>query len=613
MRITKKFKYNCFAILCMILFFFVPFLFSSCSKDKYKESADKEALQIITSKSGAVPGMLKEFSIESDKEYDPLKDLPAYVETEEAFKANSDGDSKYYVLSLEKALEISMNCSREYLTRKETLYLSALSLTLGRYKYTPIFSSKSQGTLTQQTYDKSVPSDYTRAMNVLGTSISGIQTLTGTSAQLLSQYHQVLEQAGDVAGWTQPNIQIEDKQSAEGSIQTGVSMLLLGGGKLALQLTNNFFRFLNGSSNEEAGSILSASFTQPLWRGRGRDIAAEELTQAERDVLYDLRDFTRYRQEFVVRICKAYFSVLEQRDMVKNNHQSYLNFKASYERESSFAQEGRKTLTEVGRIQQALLSAEDTWINSLRSYREALDEFKISIGLPTDSPIMLDPQELVNLKEGGLKHPQISDEDAVRVALVTRLEVYTKKDAVDDCMRKIKVAENALKPGVDLFLGGTVANHGKTDFEDLDFRRGTYSGGLDLDLPLSQKEERNAYRVALINYERAHRELSLTEDQVKLDVRTSWRNLEQAKRNYEIAQKSVELSQRRVEEQNLLAELGRATALDLVDAQNDLTRAQNNLTSALITHNITRLEFWKNIGILYIKPNGKWEEIKDVK
>jgi outer membrane protein TolC len=85
------------------------------------------------------------------------------------------------------------------------------------------------------------------------------------------------------------------------------------------------------------------------------------------------------------------------------------------------------------------------------------------------------------------------------------------------------------------------------------------------------------------------------------------------KKNYEIAQKSVVLSTLPCRRAKLLAEFGRATALDLVDAQNDLTRAQNNLTSALISHNIARLEFWKNIGILYIKPNGKWEEIKDVK
>ncbi|MCA1900830.1 MAG: TolC family protein [Candidatus Hydrogenedens sp.] len=596
-----------------LIFISVVSLFLSCSKDRYRKSADKEVKGIIDTKSDLVPGMLKEFSIERNEEYNPLSNLPEYIEQENAFMSGSAETQKYYMLSLEKALEIAMNCSREYLTKKEALYLSALNLTLERYQYTPIFSSKSKATITQQTYDKKVPSEYTRAMNAIKNSIPNIQNITGTSAQLLRQYHQILEQAGDVAGWTQPDIEIVDRQSGKGSIQSGVSMLFLGGGRLALQLTNNFFRFLSGVPDKEAGSVLSASFTQPLWRGRGREISMEKLTQAERDVLYDLRDFTRYRQEFVVRICKAYYSVLEQRDIVKNNYQSYLNFKASYERENAFAQEGRKTLTEIGRIQQALLSAEDTWINSLRRYKESLDEFKISIGLSTDSPVMLDPNELEKLKEGGLKHPKITDEDAVKVALVTRLEIYTQKDIVEDTIRKIKVAENALKPGIDLFLEGNISNQGKTNYEDLDFRRGTYSGGLNLDLPLSQKEKRNAYRTALINYERAVRELSLKEDEVKLDVRTAWRNLEQAKRNYEIAQKSVELSQRRVEEQNLLAELGRATALDLVDAQNDLTRAQNNLTSAIIAHNIARLEFWKNIGILYIKPDGKWEEIKDVK
>jgi hypothetical protein len=42
-----------------------------------------------------------------------------------------------------------------------------------------------------------------------------------------------------------------------------------------------------------------------------------------------------------------------------------------------------------------------------------------------------------------------------------------------------------------------------------------------------------------------------------------------------------------------------------------LTSAQNALTSALIAHTIARLEFWRDMGILYIKENGNWEEIKD--
>ena len=107
------------------------------------------------------------------------------------------------------------------------------------------------------------------------------------------------------------------------------------------------------------------------------------------------------------------------------------------------------------------------------------------------------------------------------------------------------------------------------------------------------------------------RAYTLAEDTIKLDVRSGRRTLEQAKLEFEIAQKSIELGKRRVREQELLAELGQGTAINLVDAQNDLTSAQNDLTSALIAHTIARLEFWRDMGILYIKEDGNWEEVKD--
>jgi len=75
----------------------------------------------------------------------------------------------------------------------------------------------------------------------------------------------------------------------------------------------------------------------------------------------------------------------------------------------------------------------------------------------------------------------------------------------------------------------------------------------------------------------------------------------------------VKLAERRVEEQNLLAELGRARAQDQVDAQNALNDSKNQLTQALVSHTIARLQFWNNLGILYIKDNGQWEEVADAK
>jgi outer membrane protein TolC len=146
-----------------------------------------------------------------------------------------------------------------------------------------------------------------------------------------------------------------------------------------------------------------------------------------------------------------------------------------------------------------------------------------------------------------------------------------------------------------------------------DIDRYNWSAGLNLNLPLERKAERNAYRASLITYEAAKRTFEQQADQIKLDVRNGWRALDQAKRNYEINEIGVKLAERRVEEQNLLAELGRARAQDQVDAQNALNDSKNQLTQALVSHTIARLQFWNNLGILYIKDNGQWEEVADAK
>ena len=115
-------------------------------------------------------------------------------------------------------------------------------------------------------------------------------------------------------------------------------------------------------------------------------------------------------------------------------------------------------------------------------------------------------------------------------------------------------------------------------------------------------------RASIIAFERARRDLELAVDQIKLDVNDGWRALDQAKRSYELAEIGVRLSQRRVEEQELRMELGLGSAQDLVDARRDLISALNQRTGAVVRHTIARLQFWRDLGILYIKENGQWEE-----
>jgi outer membrane protein TolC len=152
-----------------------------------------------------------------------------------------------------------------------------------------------------------------------------------------------------------------------------------------------------------------------------------------------------------------------------------------------------------------------------------------------------------------------------------------------------------------------------TGFQLPEFQRYSWSAGLAVDPGLDRKSERNTYASSLISRNRAARAIEQQEDQIKNQVRDSWRSLDQAKRSYEISESGVKLNERRVEEHNLLAELGLAKAQDQVDAQNALIASKNQRTQALVTHTIARLQFWVNLGILYIKEDGRWQETENAK
>jgi outer membrane protein TolC len=212
-----------------------------------------------------------------------------------------------------------------------------------------------------------------------------------------------------------------------------------------------------------------------------------------------------------------------------------------------------------------------------------------------------------------IRHPNISPEDSIKVALAARLDLINTKEQLEDAERKVKVAANFLLPRVD-FSSSVAVNSDpdkNTGVPAPQLDRYRYSAGLQVNPGLDMTSERNAYRGALITRDRAEREVEQQEDEIKLEVRDSWRSLDQAKRNFEISEIGVKLAERRVEEQNLLAELGRAKAQDQVDAQNDLVNSKNQRTQALVNHTIERLRFWNNMGILYIKDRGQWEEVKD--
>lgn len=547
-------------------------LLGGCTANHYRKSADTEVYGIVESKSPAVPNMDTNFTIETTN-VPALEGLSEVTNIANYLGPYGERERGAHILPLEDALRVAIHSSRAYQSRKEQLYLAALSLTLVRHQFTPLFSASASGDFGGQTEQVVV---------------TGVDEITGEPKVIVTD-------------------NLVEQRRVKASANLGASWLIRDVGRITAAMSADFLRFVTGDPRVTTSSQLSATFLRPLWRDSGFKTETEILIQAERTLLYDLRDFVLYRKEFSVQIASTYYAVIGFRDAVRNAYANLKTSRENAERSRMLAKEGRIPQADLGRLEQQELSSESTWINAVKTYQQTLDNFKFQLGLSVDAALILDDHELEKLT---ILDPNLSVEDSIKIALAARLDYLNSKEKLEDANRKVDLAANLLKPRVDLTANVAAfsppdLNHGiplpQTD-------RYAWSAGLNVDPGLDRLAERNAYRSELISRNQAERQIIQQADEIKLQVRDSWRSLEQAKRNYEVSEIGVKLAERRVEEQSLLAELGRAKAQDQVDAANSLIDSRNQRTQAMVTHTISRLQFWKNLGILYIKDNGQWEE-----
>ena len=149
-----------------------------------------------------------------------------------------DGGRK---LTLPQALDLAVQKNRSYQLQRETAYLSALSLTGTRHKF--IWQApKATGEL-------------------------GFNRRTD----------------GDLRGDSDADLSVEK--------------LFKTGASVTATLANDLVLYLDGKPKVPDFTL---KLTQPLMRGAGAEIAAEVLTQAERDVVYAVRAYSHYQKPFAI-------------------------------------------------------------------------------------------------------------------------------------------------------------------------------------------------------------------------------------------------------------------------------------------------------------------------
>lgn len=608
---------------------------SGCSNPKeHRESADRAAYGIVEEGQRAALGRTEPFSIETPEltlrrrllleqelpvarpaslgaervsrpEHWPEDDYLARDRSIDDPDAGRDVESQL-VITLVDALQLAARNSRDYQDQKESVYLAALDLDLER----DAFRSTFVGTLSS-----------VASANLDGTDENGnTETVRG------------VDSTGDF--------------SYSKLFQNGVSLTT----GLALDLT----KLLSQGRESSFGILADATISVPLLAGAGRHIVTEPLKLAERNVLYSLWNFDRFRREFAVRVASDYLAVLQQLDSITNSEANYIRLIEREIESRARLEADRLSRIELDQVTQDVLRARSNWIRARESYSRALDRFKITLGLPTDARIQLDRSDLVRLAELGRERVGAAFENddtsvdyrletvdgqevivplessrasvgplelalpvALDLAFLNRQDLKVAHGRVADAMRGVVIDADQLRAGLNLVLNGSAGERrslGSATASDAELRpeRGTYSAGLEFDFPWEKTAERNRYRAGLIDLERQVRDFQALEDQIKLQIRDALGALKQSREDIRIQLLALSVAERRVESTKDFFEAGRPgiQIRDILEAEDDLISAQNALTAALVDYRVRELELQRDMGVLQVGADGMWTEFR---
>ncbi len=296
-----------------------------------------------------------------------------------------------YRIKLEQAVELGLVNAREFQDRREDLYLAALPVTLER------FSFAAQGFFAE-----------TAALDFAG-------RLTGNNP----------------------------RNAARFGTDAQLGKLFPTGALLAARLANQVVVDLTGDRPTTTLSNLSLSLSQPFLRGGGYAVTLEPLTQAERNMVYAMRSYARFRKLFYVAIAAGgdytnnpyslqglsvnlgrgignnltaptvgYLPILLQAATLANQRRNVDALEQYLKQYQAFREGGQQSDLQVGQVETQLLNSRNQLLGQsaantgggggtnagYRGLLDSLDQFKLQLGLPMTVGLDLDNTPLAPMQ-----------------------------------------------------------------------------------------------------------------------------------------------------------------------------------------------------------------------
>ena len=276
-------------------------------------------------------------------------------------------------LSLERAYQLALLHSPDLQSQYETLYESALDVSLERF---------------------------------------------GFDSQLFAGFNSFFTTQGRLApGGSQSNLSF-----ALGDNSQGIQLQRMGitGANFAVGLANTILFNFAGNNTQTANTILDFSLVQPLLQNAGRSQILEALTQSERTLLANVRQLERFKRGFYLQIAigrtpgagpnlagnflvtpgsgginaGGFLGLLEQQQQIRNQEFNIRQLETVLKQFEEYNKSGLLDAVQLKLFQSSFYLQQRTLLDAKTSYQTSLDEFKSLLGLPPDLEVVIEDEFL---------------------------------------------------------------------------------------------------------------------------------------------------------------------------------------------------------------------------
>jgi outer membrane protein len=344
-------------------------------------------------------------------------------------------------------------------------------------------------------------------------------------------------------------------------------------------------------------SGVDVSITQPLLLGTDSEYNMSAVDSAEFSERSANRSLFLTRVNTVVSTVMLVYRVVHQKELVALNTESVDRLNLLVAGTRAKEKIGLATSIDTLRAELQLRNALDNFVTARESLGDSLDDLRVLLSFSVDQQLEVDAPLVYNLMK-------IDENEAVSIALSSRVELEQALDNFEESQRRSRIAKHRTLPSLDLVFGYSQVGVNENLLNNFGLDDHVWNVNLVTSTDFARTAEKAVYEQSLLGIRSASRSLELQQDDIARQVKHNFRNLRRAEKRISIQEGQIADSKAQMRLAKVKFDHGLGNNFDLVEAESELRQAETKLLSAVVEYIVGSYRMRQSLGTLMQESGG---------